>query len=123
MVETDKHGVVMHVATDDPALTGTWDAAKLAAVRALVRANADLFAIPADAADRIPADGLLVDEAGEALLGELQIQHSATRLDITAMFWVDATPNFDKAAVVQQIAGRRYRETIGYRARRNATAR
>ena len=109
-IETDKRGVVIHVATDDPTLVGS----KMSAVRTLLHANADLFGFPAAIADGVPDEGLLVDEQAGALMGEIQVQHAANLLDITAMFWVDATPTIDVASVVQRIAGKHYRETIGY---------
>jgi hypothetical protein len=116
VVETDKRGLLSHVATDDPSLTGTWDHAKVVAVRDLLRANADLFGFTPQTAARLPEDGLLMDEEDGALMGEINVQHGAGLLDITALFWVDAKPTIDQASVKQRVAGKRYKETIGYAA-------
>lgn len=114
VIETDKRGLLMHVATDDPALVGKTGDDRIVAIRALLRANADLFGFKPDTADLLPTDGLLVDELEGALMGEINVSRDPHLIDITAMFWVEATPTVDLESVKKRIAGKRYSETIGY---------
>jgi len=114
VIETDKRGVLMHVATDDPSLVALNGDDRIVAIRALLHANADLFGFSPDTADRIPDGGLLVDEEDSALLGEINVQAGSSMIDITTMFWVEATPKVDLDSVKKRVAGKRYTETIGY---------
>lgn len=114
VVETDKRGVLMHVATDDPSLVGLTGHARMDAIRALLHANADLFGFSPETADRLPDQGLLMDEEDSALMGEINVQNAAALIDITTLFWVAATPTVDTESVRTRLAGKRYTETIGY---------
>lgn len=114
VVETDKRGLIMHVATDDPSLVGKTGHDRIVAIRALLHGSADLFGFTPETADRLPESGLLIDEAGSALLGEINVQGGPKRIDITTMFWVDATPKVDPEDVAKRLVGQKYEETIGY---------
>lgn len=113
-IETDKRGLIMHVATDDAALLALKGHDRMEAIRVLLHANADLFGFAPEAADRLPDDGLLMDEEDTALMGEIQVQSAAARIDITSLFWVEAKPTVGLDAVKKRVAGKRYRETLRY---------
>jgi hypothetical protein len=124
-VEVNARGFIKRVVTDDPALmpkpttsalgTPTTDDAPL---RAFLRANADLFGFTPDTVDRLPfGGGLLVEEYGGAIVGEIQVSYSSSpkpTMSITVLFWVNASPKYDEATIAKRVIGRSYTQTLGY---------
>lgn len=88
----------------------------------ILRANADLFGIDPAALDRLHGGEpslLVVDTAGGATLGEINVQHfvqanHSPLLDITVLFWVAATPTHPEEEVAQRVIGRSYSATFGF---------
>jgi hypothetical protein len=131
-VEINARGFVDHVVTDDPALVPAtssghgvawaWSDSDVVKIRDFLRANADLFGIDPAALDRLHGGEpslLVVDAAGGATLGEINVQHFAQAnhaplLDITVMFWVAATPTHSEQEIAQRVIGSSYSATTGY---------
>jgi hypothetical protein len=112
LVKLDSRGFVARVRT--PAAID---------VRALLRANADLFGIEVADVERLkgpPAHQQLVDSIGNAVLVSIDARVSAHATDVAVMFGVAATATVTEDDVRARLIGKTYDEAIVWAApRRN----